>query len=218
MSFQDLTIAAQTYFPNLQIKYKDQSPFMKFIGSLLFFNNEFMVSYTTTIGETIYFPTSNFVKARPVSSAIVLLHELVHVHDEKKISKLLFGFLYLFPQILSILFLPLFFLLTWKIVLPLVIFCALPVPAFFRMYLEKRAYLASLYCFNKLSKKLDFNPNLDNQSIFFQKQFSGSYYYFMWPFGNIKNDFDEAIVRIKADQRPYDDSVFDMLDNLISKM
>jgi len=218
MTFENLVAAAQTYFPNLQVKYKDQSPIMKILGSLLFFNHDFMVSYTTTIGESVYFPTSTFVKSRPVSSAIVLLHELVHVHDENKISKLLFGFLYLFPQILSILCLPLFFLLTWKLVLPIIIICALPVPAFFRMYLEKRAYFASLYCLNTLSKKLNFSSNLDNQSIFFQTQFAGAYYYYMWPFNNIKKDFDQAVVKIKADQRPYDDAVFDMLDDLVSKV
>jgi hypothetical protein len=37
----------------------------------------------------------------------------------------------------------------------------------------------------------------------------------MWPFNNIRKDFDDAIIKIKAGQRPYEDSVFDILDDLI---
>lgn len=217
MSFQNLIDATQHYFPDVQVKYKDQSSFMKILGALLFFNPGFMTSYATTIGSTIYFPTANFVKLRPVSSTIVFLHELVHVHDEKKISKPLFGFLYLFPQILALLCLPLMFLVTWKIMLPLAFLFALPLPAFFRMQFERKAYLASLYVLNAFGKKLNFNPSLDSQATHFETQFKDSYYYFMWPFGNIKNDFDQALVKIKADQRPYEDPVFDMLDDLVSK-
>jgi hypothetical protein len=219
MSFQDLTTAAQHYFPNMQVKYKDQNWLMKILGKILFFTPDFMKSYTTTLGGDVYFPTSSFVKSRPVSSAVVLLHEIVHIHDEKRYTSLWFAFLYLFPQILSILCVPLFFLLSWKIVLPLMIITALPLPAVFRMHFEKRAYLSSLYVLHALSKRLNFQSPIDNQSTFFVAQFKESYYYFMWPFGNIQKDFDQALVKINAEQRPYEDPIlFDMLDVLISKV
>lgn len=217
MSFQELVTAAQTHFPDLQIKYKDQSWFMRLLGVLLFFNKSFMTNYTTTIGSTVYFPSESFVKVRPVSAAIVLLHELVHIKDAHKFSKPVFGFLYLMPQILAILCLPLF-LLSWKIALPLVLLFAAPTPAFFRMHFEKRAYLTSLYAINALGSRLNFKPLLASQEQSFIGQFKDSSYYFMWPFGNLQKDFDDAVNKIKDGQRPYEDPVFDILDDLITKV
>lgn len=217
MSFQDLTIAAQKYFPDLQIKYKDQSAFMKFIGTLLFFTPAFMTTYTTTIGSTVYLPSSSFVNSRPVSAAIVLLHELVHINDSHKLSKPLFGFLYLVPQILALFCLPLF-LISWKIALPLVLLFASPLPAYFRMYFEKRAYFTSLYSLYNLSIRLNFKPLMASQEQFFVQQFKTSAYYFMWPFNNIQNEFDDAIKAIQSGQRPFADPVFDIIDDLITKV
>lgn len=215
MSFQDLVQASQKYFPDLQIKYKTESTLMKFIGRLLFFNKSFMTSYTTTVGSTVYFPSAPFVKVRPISAAIILLHELVHVKDSKKVSKPVFSFLYLSPQILVFLLIP-FLFLSWKIALPFLLLAA-PIPSFFRMYYEKRAYMASLYVMNALGKRLAFDPMLDKQKAYFIDQFKGSYYYFMWPFGKgLTKDFDEAVTKIKAGQRPFEDPVFDMLDDLVT--
>lgn len=214
MSFQDLVTSAKKYFPDLDIQYKDQSKFMKLLGTILFFTPSFMTSYTTTIGSTVYFPTETFTKLRPISGAVVLLHELVHIDDAHKISKPLFGFLYLSPQILFLLCLPLF-LLTWKIALPLMLLFASPIPSFFRMYFEKRAYMTSLYSLNALGKRMNFDPKLDSQKDFFLTQFKTSAYYFMWPFSNLDTEFSQAVDKIKARQRPFDDKVFDTLDQLI---
>ena len=216
MSFQELVVAAQKHFPDLKIKYKDQSWFMKFLGFLLFFNKGFMTNYTTTIGSTVYFPSESFVKVRPVSASVVLLHELVHIKDGHKYSKPLFGFLYLTPQILSLLCLPLF-LVSWKIALPLVLLFAAPIPSPFRMYFEKRAYLTSLYAINALGTKLNFKPMLASQEQTFVGQFKDGSYYFMWPFTNLQKDFDDAVSKVKAGQRPFEDPVFDILDDLITK-
>lgn len=217
MSFKDLVITAQTYFPDLKLKYKNQSWFMRLIGFLLFFNKSFMNNFTTTIGSKVYYPTESFVKARPVSAAVILLHELVHVKDAKRLSFPLFGFLYLFPQILSLFCLPLF-LISWKIALPLVILFALPLPAFFRMYFEKKAYLTSLYAIYQLGKRMNFRPLLTEQKNDFLNHFKNSHYYFMWPFSNLQQEFDEAEAKIEVGQRPFEDPFFDIIDDLISKM
>src|SRR5208283_2209132 len=103
MSFQDLVAAATVQFPNLQVKYKDQSTFMKILGKILFFNPSFMTSYITTIGDTIYFTTESYTTQDSLDASIVLMHELVHMTDEKTYSKPLFAISYLFPQILALL-------------------------------------------------------------------------------------------------------------------
>lgn len=214
MSFQDLTQAAQKHFPDLQIKYKDQSWLMKTLGKLLFFNKSFMTSYTTTVGSTVYFPNESFIKVRPISASVVLLHELVHVKDGMKLTKPLFGFLYLSPQILTLLCIPLF-LITWKLAVPLMLLFASPVPSFFRMLFERRAYMTSLYAMEALGKKLKFDPKLDSQKEFFLKQFKGGTYYYMWIFNDIDKKFEDAVIKIKAGQRPFEDDIFNVLDALI---
>ncbi len=148
MKFSNLVADSQKHFPDLKIKYKDESSLMKVIGYLLFFNKRFMTSYTTTIGSSIYFSNQIFVRSHPIAATIILLHELVHIYDAKKISSFLFSLLYLSPQILAVLSLPLYFLIGWWSLLFLLLL--LPLPAFFRMHFERRAYIASLYVLYKL--------------------------------------------------------------------
>jgi len=217
MSFEELVTAAQKHFPDLKIKYKDQSTFMKLIGTLLFFNKTFMTHYTTTIGSTIYFPNEAFVKTRPVSASVVLLHELVHVTDAKRISKPLFSFLYLSPQILAV-FSLLLFLISWKIALPAVILFALPLPSFFRMLFEKRAYFVSLYSLYLLGNRLNFKPLLQTQKDGFLKHFKDSSYYYMWPFKNLDKEFEDAVKAIQEGKRPFEDPVFDVIEELSEKV
>lgn len=218
MAFNNLLLAAEKYFPSLQIKYKNHSPFMKLIGILLFFNRRFMTDYTTTVGSTIYIPTDHYIRLRPVSGVVVLLHELTHMHDERKYGHLWFQLSYIFPQILVLPAL-LLFLIGWKIALPVVLLSLTPIPAYFRMVYEKRAYLSSLYVIQKLSEKLLFVPHFESQKADFIKCFMDSSYYFMWPFkSHLNREFDAALEKIQAGQRPYQDGLFDMLDDLISRM
>lgn len=215
MLFQDLVTAAQKYFPDLRIKYKDQSWFMKLIGALLFFNKSFMAEYTTTIGSTVYFPTEWFTKVRSDYAAVVLLHELVHIKDAHKMSKPLFMFLYLTPQILApfCLFL---LLVSWKMAIPLFVLFASPIPSYFRMYFEKRAYLASLYAINGLAtNRPNFKPLLATQEDSILNRFKDGSYYFMWPFSSLKKDFDDGITKIEDGKRPFEDPIFDIIDDLL---
>ncbi len=204
---------AKEFFPKLEIKYKDESFLMKTLGTILFFNKSFMTQYTTTIGNTIYFPTRKTEQVRPVSSLIVFLHELVHVYDSNKWSQTLFSLSYLFPLVFSVLLLPLLFVSLWF--LPLVVLCALPVPAYFRMMWEKRAYLVSLYCTYKLSIKKEFTVNLESSAEGYIGNFKDSAYYFMWPFKDLDKEFAEAIVKIKNGEAPYQDPVFEIIDKVL---
>ncbi len=216
MAFEELAQAGKKHFPDLEIKFKDKSLFMKILGILMFFNKGFMTNYTTTIGSSVYFPSESFLKSAQISSMSVLLHELVHIYDSKKINGLLFSFLYLFPQILVLLCLPLFFLITWKVMLPITLLCLLPLPAYFRMLFERRAYMVSLYCMNELSKKYKFKYDVDNSAKEFLKYFKGAFYYFMWIFPDLDKKMIDAAEKIKNNQKPYEDKVFDIIDDLLT--
>ena len=219
MSFQELTAAAQTYFPTLKIAYKDQSSFIKLIGALLFFNPGFMTDYITTIGDTVYFPSEKSVTSDPIDASLVLLHECVHMSDEKKWTKLLFAFTYLLPQILILLCPILFFYMHWYIALPITLLFALPLPAYFRMHWEKRAYIAAIYARQAVTKKLNLDPELAADAADDLKQFSGAGYYFMWPFHNIDAEFNAAVAAVNAGNKPYDDpELFAMIDDLVTKI
>lgn len=218
MAFKDLLAASQGYFPNLQLKYKNQSSLMKFIGTLLFFNKGFMTDFLTTIGDTVYAPNDTFFKLHPVSSPVVFLHELVHFYDHNRLGTFRFQLLYALPQILVLPAL-LLFLVSWKLALPLFLLSLLPWPAYFRMQYEKRAYLASLYCIQQVSLLMNFNANLPSQVAHFVKYFTTSSYYWMWPFQtSLTNEFNTAVQNILNGKRPYEDGVFDMLDVLIKKV
>lgn len=161
MSFNDLTQAAQQHFPKLQVKYKDQSLFMKILSILMFFQKGFMTQCSSSFCNTIYIPTIHSVRAHPVSAAVVFLHELVHLRSS-----------------------------------------------------ERKAYLSSLYVIWKLSHQLKFKPNLELESKKFIIQLTKP-----WTSASLlEKEFDIAIHKIKMGQRPYQDSIFDVLDDLITKV
>jgi hypothetical protein len=217
MNIDNLITDAKTYFPNLKVQYKDSSSFMKLLGYILFFNKRFMTSYTTTIGSTIYFPNEKFITSRPNSAITIFLHELVHVHDANRFNKFIYSLLYLFPITLLLVAIPLFFI-SWEIALVLAVLSLCPLPAYFRMYFERRAYMVSLYAIQKLSEKKNFNSHLDKSKDYFISEFKSSSYYFMWIFPNINKQFDDAVANIKANKHPYEDPIFKIIDDLINRI
>lgn len=204
------------YFPDVKIKFKNQSLFMKILGMMLFFNPGFMTNYITTVGYTVYFPSEEWLNATPTSGVVTILHELIHVSDAKRLTRPFFSFLYLCPQIL-VLFSALLFLLTWKIALPVMILFCLPFPAYFRMIFERRAYFVSLYVFYQLGKR-GYMVDLEQEKNHMLTQFTGSAYYFMWPFSNLKNEFDTAVVQINNGARPYENPAFDIVDDILTSV
>jgi hypothetical protein len=216
MPFNEIVAQAKTIFPNLQISFKDTNWFMKLLGTLLFFNPGFMSKYITTIGDTIFFPSQSYIDARPTSASIIILHELTHINDSTKINDIIFNFLYLIPQILSLPILLLLFCLTWKIVVPLAILFACPLPSYFRMVFEKRAYMVSLYANNAICKKYNLIPDLAAEKTSIMSNFITSAYYFMWPFSaSLSSEFDAAITAIQNGKRPFNDPWFDQIDKLL---
>lgn len=189
MAFNELVTKAKTYFPDLQIKFKDQDPFMKFLGKLLFFNPGFMTSFITTIGNTIYWPSEQDLQRSSASE--VFIHECTHMYDEKKMGfKFKLG--YLFPQILALPMLLLLFVLTWKIVVPLALLCLAPWPAPWRAKIERKAYFVSMRVGYDL---YGIDPELS--APHYAKNFKNSSYYWMMPFGEDERFAQEAL-NIKA--------------------
>lgn len=123
------------------IKYKDESLFMKILGGLLFFNKGFMKRYTTTIGHTVYFPSRDFVIRSYERSLRTILHEIVHVEDYRKNpAKFVLG--YTFPQNLGLLsvFAFLGFVSPWFLLFLVFLVAFAPWPAPFREGYEVRGY------------------------------------------------------------------------------
>jgi len=183
--------------PTLNIKYKNNSLFMKILGFILFFNKDFMSKYTTTIGSTIYFPSKEFVEKNPIAKIITVSHEARHIVDSKRYG-VLFSILYLMPQLLALLLIPLLFVNVY-----LALFCLLfllPLPAYFRMRFEILGYTMSLFVINELLKENNV-PLEKRKELLYNKvnncneEFTSSKYYYMWPFG-VEDKLKKAVVKI----------------------
>ena len=159
MAFQDLILASQKYFPSLQVKYKDQSKLMKFIGN--FMDKSFMSEDATIFCNTIYIPNQNFTKIHPVSAAVAFMHELVCMRNSRT-----------------------------------------------------KAYVSSLYVIWKLSQRMHFIPHLEMEAKNFTRQLES----FWLPVPMLEEQFEIAIQKIILGQRPYEDPIFDILDDLIVKL
>lgn len=184
--FNKFLAQLQTEIPEIEVKYKDQSSFMKVLGKILFFNPNFMTNYITTIGTTVYFPTEEFVLGKETSAIITLAHEFTHMRDSLKLGKAIFYLSYLFPQILFLVALiasffihPLFYFL---------ILFLLPFPAPFRAKYELKGYQTTILITNEFMKTMGMTEE-DRKSALLRniesiaKEFTSSSYYFMWPFG-----------------------------------
>ena len=181
---------------DFDIKFKNNSLFMKILGFIMFFNRGFMTDYITTIGNTIYFPNQEMLKDNEISNCEVLAHELRHIQQNKKYG-LLYSLGYLFPQILVIFSLLGFFNLWFLLFLVF----ALPIPAIFRMIFEREGYKTTIfvlyiYLSQKNANSDWVNSVINNNINFADQQFTSSAYYYMWPFG-IKNYLSNEFIRIK---------------------
>lgn len=107
--YEDTFTKLKQEFPDLTIKRKADSSLMKVMGFLFrlvtFFQvNNFMKNYATTIGYTIYVPTSWDVRGEE-SKTVLLRHEAVHMRQKKLLGSfkmfLLYTF-YIFPVGLAV--------------------------------------------------------------------------------------------------------------------
>lgn len=181
--FNESVEIAKNKFPKLNIKYKDKSTLMRVLSTILFFNKNFKEKFVTTIGNTIYYPSEDFVNKNETSSIILLCHELMHLRQNEITD--LYTFEYLSPQIFSIFSLFAFFS-PWFLIFLVFL---LPIPSLFRAYLEFEAYSITLYCRHKLG----YNFNVEN----IIENFTGPNYYYMFPFKKVNNWFNPVMKSIE---------------------
>lgn len=178
---------------DINVKYKDESGFMKFLGALLFFNKAFMTLFITTIGHTVYYPSRTMFANNPESAILVMAHEYVHIKDSERM-----GFWYkpsyLLPQALGLLSLLTFFAFltpyAWFFLAFLIFFAPIPSPG--RKNIELRGYKMSIFSYYLILKELNYDDvyiagSLNSFAKDSNKYFTTSAYYFMWPFG-VEND------------------------------
>lgn len=187
---------------DINVEFKNESKFMKFLGALLFFNKGFMSMFVTTIGDTVYFPSKEMIEDKPESAIMVMSHEYVHIKDSKRLG-LLYKPMYLFPQILAVLSIfSLFAFLTpyaWLFLIFLVFLAPFYSPG--RKYIELRGYQMSIFTYYLFLKENEHSDESikkilydfsDNTNEFF----TGSAYYYMWPRGvhrELKSFVDKLI-------------------------
>lgn len=210
--FKRFESALSSGLPGFQVKPKDESKPMKIISWILYpFNRSFLDSFTTTIDNIVYMPRPMLEEMSDYSPMVILAHEYCHAKDAQKISKVLFGLLYLLPQILAPAML-LLLLVYWPLALVLAAVCLAPIPAYFRMKYELAGYTMSLFMHNELlkakkTKKSDRYDKLHERADFYNEQFTGPSYYFMWPFG-VRDKLSEVIDKIMSNNIINDDDIY----------
>jgi hypothetical protein len=175
MSPDDFIQFAQEEFPNLTLREKSSSTLMKaadiFLKVITLWRmSSFMTDFTTTLGNTIYTPST--WAARPdLLKVRTLRHELVHMRQKRRYSSVLFGLLYLF----------------------------VPLPiglAYFRMRFEKEAYEETMRAVYEdhgaetLKDKRYRSALLD--------YFTTAQYFWMWPFRKgLEKWYDSVVAELE---------------------
>jgi len=184
---ENLVKYIENNIPNFQIVSKKESTLIKMLSFLLFFNKQFMTRYVTTIYPRVYVPSIPW-HISSNSEIEILAHEYVHLADRKRLG-LFFNFIYLSPQILSVLSLGAF----WNLWFLLFLLFLLPIPSPGRAWAEFRGYRMSMaVMYWTTGQKININFLLD--------QFTKSGYYWMWPFRKqLKLKFEKEYDNIKKD-------------------
>ncbi len=157
-TMDDLMASARREFPGFELVFKADNRLMRAIDVFLKVaslgtNRDFMRSYYTTIGRTVYLPSS-WELAGPENRVVDLRHELVHMRQAARHGRILFSFLYLF----------------------------FPLPvglAWFRAKFEKEAYEETLRAKAEIFGAMAVAESDPERIV---RQFTTSRYLWMWPF------------------------------------
>jgi len=172
-------------FPKAKIRYKDESWLFKHVLKyVFFFKKTFMTTFTTVIGNTIYFPSRGWRSNRSDKKTIATVaHEMIHMWDkraDKKFGIDWFSLRYLLPQGLVIFsLLALFaFINLWFLLFLWALLFLIPWPANYRSEYEARGYAMSFYCWGLNSGE---QYNVEEDIAWAVGIFTdGSYYWMNW--------------------------------------
>jgi hypothetical protein len=164
--------------------YKIINKFFEFV------NPEVNKRYATVLFGNVWIPGNWFDKSgRLIKNEMqvieLLIHEMAHEEDRKKMGNLFFSIAYLFPQILGFFsffaifsfFIPKFI---WFLIFLIFFF---PIPSPSRTHLELKAYRINVAIAELFNGK---NYALAIAKVIYNKQFNGSAYYWMFPFNKEK--------------------------------
>ena len=170
--YEKILKETQMEFPKFQVVPKDESPFMRFLAKLLFFNKQFMTGFTTTIGNYMWV-TADFNSWSDESRAALLRHERVHLRQQVRYGMLRYVLMYL----------------VW------------PTPffrAYGRMMLEREAYTESMEAYAEyFGVEYLERPGVRNSFI---KNFTSGAYGWMWTKReDIARWYDTELSRIRAE-------------------
>jgi len=183
----------------LEVRYKESSGFMRFLGWILFFVEGFMDQYTTTIGRRVWFPTRDEVVRLPRKHFRILAHELIHMERSRGFRGIGYTIRYLFPQILAPLALLslLAFVSQWWLFCLLFLTALLPWPAPGRADEE-----AWGYAMTTVVESWQYGRPWDGKTIppWIQAQFDGwSYYRMAWEWEPVRGKIERYAGKMEAD-------------------
>jgi hypothetical protein len=196
-------------FPDFHILPKAKSRLHRLIGWILNFpwfgahriNSDYLTRYWTTFNGKTAYP----IDERPQDGWGVLVHERMHLHQEKRNSSFIFQPFYLLG---TPVYAVLFFLLTlltlplWILVFPwwislivtgvgLLLSCPIPF-SYWRGTWEFEAYQASITLQYWQNGEVD-SEYLDRLS----KEFTTSQYFWMWPYKSARSKLEVFVERAK---------------------
>lgn len=168
------------HVPNAKIAFKSQSKLMRFLSHIVsLYSPGFMSHVTTVLGNTIYFPTKEFLESNYSGCLKIVTHEFVHLYERKRDRPGIFELRYLFPQVLVVLSLFSFlsFISLWFLLFALFLVAIVPgIPAPFRTQYELAGYTMNLYY---AYRGVPPNEIIAQEAFEIAGIFTGSWYYYM---------------------------------------
>jgi hypothetical protein len=183
------------FVPAYNIKQKSGSKIQSLIGKLLskIGNPGYANEFWTTVGHTTYRPVITDTAPAP-GEFKVIMHEGLHALHAKKMTSVVYGFLYGIPQILCPIIAALVIggvLSPWFLLVAAA--CLAPLPAPFRAWAEYKAYEVSLAA--------DFWSGKTPEVAWVVPYFTGGSYYYMAPFkGFMERHFSSFLSDLRTDK------------------
>jgi ABC-type multidrug transport system fused ATPase/permease subunit len=166
--------------PEAKFAFKNESKLMRFLSHIVsLYSPGFMSHITTALGNTIYFPTKDFLESNYTGCLKIVAHEFVHLYERKRDKPVVFELRYLFPQVLVLFSLLSFlsFISLWFMIFIVFLVALVPgIPAPFRAQYELAGYTMNLY-YSYRGQPL--NKIISQEASEIAGIFTGSWYYWM---------------------------------------